>query len=89
MPLPIVVPSWSPSDQGGPSSMVFSLNEGKEEEEDDEGSPAKLPSPSFEGGPATVACKGLSEAQCNITPNCKYAKGAKRSFCRTIKNKKY
>ena len=101
MPLPIVAPSWSPSDQGGPSSMVFSLNEGKEEEEDDEGGPAKLPSPSFEGGPAklpsssfeggpaTVACKGLSEAQCNITPNCKYAKGAKRSFCRTMKNTKY
>ena len=33
-------------------------------------------------------CKGLTEIECNKLENCIYARGSKRNFCRTKKNKK-
>lgn len=56
---------------------------------------AKLPSKKAKSsekkaksGTLKVNCKGLSQEECDKQKDCVYAKGKKRQFCRTKKNKK-
>lgn len=49
---------------------------------------AKLPTKKAKSGTLKVNCKGLSQEECDKQKDCVYAKGKKRQFCRTKKNKK-